>query len=301
MTHKGGFMKKSKVPIILLLVLLSLLLSSCEAPRYLQVKGVAYQSITSDKTISHEDIPSNAKIIVYHWINSNGSLEVTIQNNTDDILTIDRTKSFFTNGYNNAIPYYDPTVVVKTQSVTQSNTTGGSVNLGSVAGAVGVGGALGTALNGVTVGGANTTSTTNTNTTYKIDQPQLFVGPHSKSTMGREFFITGIGTNFLSQAINSTQTDINNNFTSEQTYASANICISYSFDDGKTFNTIISNIHAKCLIVSKVKHTGKVNDALRYIYKNKSDALSESWYLLYFDSPENPDSYSNKISFINYK
>lgn len=296
-------MKKTKIPILSLIFITTLFLTSCEQTKYLEVKGIAYQSMTTQHQIQPKDIPDYATIIVYCQIDKDGLFDVIIKNNTDNIMTIDRTKTFFRDGNGNSVPYYDPTIKVNTESVTQSNTTGGSVNLGSVVGAAGLGGALGTALNGVTVGGANSTATTNTSSTYMIDQPQAFIAPYSSANLGRTFKITGVGRDFLGEAINTTNQDINNTFTSKQTYASIYLCISYSIDNGETYETIITDIFANSLLISKVKKTGKVNDALRNVYNNKSNALSESWYLLFFESKANGDNdyYSNGSYLINYK
>ena len=286
----------------MLFITTALLLSSCAT--YLDVRGVAYQSIRSENSVIPEEIPSDVTIVVSCNIDDAGLFDVTVFNNTDKVMTIDRTKTFFSDGTSNSIPYYDPTIIANSQSITQGNTTGGSVNLGAVAGAVGVGGALGTALSGVTVSSANSTATTNINTTYVIDQPQIHIPPHGSSSLGRVFQITGIGKEFLSQAINSTSQDVKNSFTPKQTYASVNLCVSYSTDN-ESFETIITDIYANSLLVSKVRTTGKVNDALRRIYTNKSDALSESWYLLFFTSQaewaSDNNYYSAKTCFINYK
>lgn len=293
-------MQKLK-PLLLAMFLGGFFLTSCKSPEYLNVTGVAYQSIRGVKTVSYESIPNDATIIVYGSVDQNGTIEVTVRNNTDKIMTIDRTRSFFRDGNNNSVPYYDPTVAVNTQSTTIGNTTGASVNLGSVARAAGVGGVIGTALSGVNVGGANSTATTNTETIYHIDQPQIHVAPHGSVSMGREFYITGVGREFLGEAVNSTMQDVNNNFTPEHTYASCNICISYSLDDGASYETLITDLYANTLLVSKVRQTGQVNDALRRIYIGKGDALTEQWYLIHFKSRGNNDYHIHNNSFINYK
>lgn len=293
-------MRKSKF-LWLTMLLAGSALSSCKSTEYLNVSGVAYQSMRAKNAVSFNDIPSNAKIVVVYSINQLGQLEVTVRNNTDKIMTIDRTKSFFRDGSNNSIPYYDPMVTVNTQSTTVGNTTGASVNLGSVARAAGVGGALGTALGGVTVGGANSTATTNIETTYHIDQPIMHIAPHGSSSMGRQFEITGVGRWFLGKAVKSTMQDVNNNFMPENTYASCNICISYSLDDGVTYETILTDLYANTLLVSKVWSTGNVNDALRKIYIGKSDALTEPWYLIHFESAAGGDCHLQNTGFINFK
>lgn len=80
-----------------------------------------------------------------------------IKNKTDKPIYIDLGKSYFiSNGGSET--YYIPT------STTSSNSssTGASVNLGAITGALGIGGIAGTLAGGVNVGGGNTTGTTNT-------------------------------------------------------------------------------------------------------------------------------------------
>lgn len=86
-------------------------------------------------------------------------VQITLRNKTDKTLFIDLGNSFFIRGKESS-PYYIPTSVSNTNGSSQ----GVSVNAGSVAGALGVGGALGTLANGVNVGGG--TSSGSITTTY---------------------------------------------------------------------------------------------------------------------------------------
>lgn len=293
-------MKSTKIASLLFLA--AGMLSSCST-QYLNVTGVAYQSIRSKTPVAGRyDIPQDATIILSCQVGPNGTFDVLVQNNTDKIMTIDRTKSFFRNQTGNSLPYYDPTVRVQSQSTMVGGETGASVNLGNVAAAAGIGGALGTALGGVNVGGSKSNATTNTNTTYIVDQPQISIAPHGQASMGRTFMIEGVGLAFLSQAVTSSSNDVSNVFTPTQTYAACNLCVSYSIDDGKNYETILTDIYANSLLVGKVKQTGRVNDALRYIYVNKSDALTEPWYALYFQSNyKNNNNQVHITEILNYK
>lgn len=276
-------------------------LASCDTT-YLGVTGVAYQSLQSaNGFITAEDVPLDATIITHCFVDEKGKLTVLVQNNSDQVMTIDRTKTFFRNQSGNSIPYYDPTVRTSTQSVTTGNETGGSVNLGAIAGAVGIGGKLGTALNGVNVGGSNSNAVTNSNTTYYIDQPTLSIAPHGRAELGRTFEVEGVGRVFMSEAIAQAPQSLANMFAPTQTYAACNICVSYSTDGGKTYDTCITDIFANTLLVGKVTQTGKVNDALRYIYYNKADCLREPWHLLYFSGAGNHDQQFTGNGFINFK
>lgn len=287
-----------KTLIFLLIVIIHGMVSSCA--NYLNVKGIAYQSIRSKESIEESQIPQSAKIIVGYNVNSSGKIDVEILNNTDEIMTIDRTKSFFRDGNGNSTVYYDPTVNVLAQSTTSGHISGGSVNLGSVARAAGVGGVAGTLLSGVNVGGANENSTTTTNTTYIVDQPKISIAPHGKASMGRAFQQSNFGSRTMVSVAQHSTTDINTFFTSEN-YSSAYSCtitISYSIDDEKTYEKIETTLYANSIIVSHVKQTGYVNEALRSIYKTKSNLFDEEWYILCFGN--NAWKYQNNV-FYNYK
>ena len=280
-------------------------LSSCSSASFLEVSGVGYQTLQmqeSNKDFSDQAI-KKAQILVYCLVDRNGEVEVMVENNTDQIMTIDRTKSFFQNQNDVAQMYYDPTVQTNTTSVTHGSTTGVGVNLGSVARAVGVGGILGTALSGVNVGGSNSTSTTNVNTTYTIDQAKVSVPPHGRISMGRTFQMQGVGRSFLHSAVTESPLDVNNSFSNSNTYAASNIVISYSTDNENSYQFIETHLFANSLLVGKVREKGKVNDALRTIYMNKPDALSQPWFLLYFASKSTAenDSKLQPYSFVNYQ
>ena len=291
-------MRKNKHKLLWLFALASSLFS-CKS-QYLEVKGVAYQSIKSATPVS--TVPDDAVIVIYCNVGIDGAFDVTIKNNTDKVMTVDRSKSFFRDGTNNSIPYYDPTIVVNTQSTTVGGATGASVNLGSLASAAGIGGVVGTALNGVSVGGSNGSATTNTSATYVMDQERIMVAPHSSASMGRSFTITGIGQPLLSQAVMSINQDVNNMFTPQKTYASCNLCITYSVDDGQTFETIVTDIYADRLMVNKVWNKGKVNEALRNLYSQYPNAILEPWFLLHFESNSSKhNAYFNNSAIINYK
>lgn len=245
--------------------LMIVMLSSCKT-QYLDVTGIAYQSLRPTKEVNNNsEIPKDAKIIVKYIIGIHGGLNVIVQNNTDKILTIDRTKSFFRDASGNSVPYYDSVVRTTTQSTTSGNTSGGSVHPDSF-----------------------------------VNQPQISIAPHGSASMGRSFDVSSVGTDFLEAANTTSTSDVNNTFTPQQTYATCNICISYSVDDGNKYETIITDIYANTLLVYKVWNKGMVNEALRNLYQNKKDALAENWYILYFAS--NKPAYKAKTTeIINYK
>lgn len=95
-------------------------------------------------------------------------VDIVITNRSDGMVYIDLGNTFFIcNG--ESMRYYVPTATTSTTS----STTGASVNLGAVAGALGVGGPVGILASGVNVGGANT----NTNSTTVFSERILALPP----------------------------------------------------------------------------------------------------------------------------
>ena len=96
---------------------------------------------------------------------------VTIINNTDSIMYIDMAKSYYmSNGV--ARQLYSNSVTTNFSSGTQ----GATVNMGSVASAMGVGGALGTLARGVNVGASNTSGTS----TQVFEEQYITIPPLSR-------------------------------------------------------------------------------------------------------------------------
>ena len=91
------------------------------------------------------------------------AIAVTVKNKTGQTLYIDLGNTFFIRN-SSPSPYYVPSA---TQTTT-STTTGASINMGAVAGALGVGGRAGTLASGVNVGGANTNSTSVITCTQRV-------------------------------------------------------------------------------------------------------------------------------------
>lgn len=95
----------------------------------------------------------NAKFKNVVGLCQNYALGVKVQNKTNHTIYIDLGNTFLTRS-GEAQAYYVPSSTV----TSKGSTAGGSVNLGSVAGAVGVGGVLGRLAGGVNVGGSNSTT-----------------------------------------------------------------------------------------------------------------------------------------------
>ena len=85
------------------------------------------------------------------------ALQFSIKNKTNRTIYLDLGNTFYTS-MGQSTCYYIPS----STTTTSSSSSGASVNLGAVAGALGVGGVAGTIANGVNVGGGATSGTTNT-------------------------------------------------------------------------------------------------------------------------------------------
>lgn len=254
--------------------LILLILSSCSSSNKLLTTKVAYQSIRT-KQINEQS--ENSKIAVGYAITEQGKIVVAIKNLTSEIIIIDQTKSFFVNTDGSSISYYDPTI--RTTSVTDisSSTDGSSVNLGAIAGALGIGGAIGTLASGINIGGSETSGTSTTTTDYIADTPQVSLGPNGSIVLSKYFQISGVGSNALSYS-NAVMPNISL-YSMPQTFS---ICISYSIDNGETFEKIVTDFYKNSEIVIPVKEKGRVNESLREIFTLKSDAINEKCWILHF-------------------
>ena len=257
----------------------SLMLASCGSTK-LATSSVGYQSVRTvhAQPTKTSPIPDEAKIAVAFYIDQTGALTAIVYNRTSEIMTIDQTKSFFVNSDGKSTSYYDPTV--KTTSVTDmsSSTRGGSVNLGAIAGAFGVGGALGQIASGINLGGSGTSGTSVTETTHIADLPQVSLAPHGNGAMSKTFKVSGLGYSALEgSSINQPS------LTKELSYCRFSVCISYSIDGGNTFDKLVTDLYANSKIVVPVTQHGRVNEALRQIYQSKNDAINEQWWMLDFN------------------
>lgn len=276
-------------------MIICVVFASCGSTK-LSTNSVGYQSVrtTHAQPSQTSPIPDDAKIAVAYSIGGDGALTAIVYNRTSEIMTIDQTKSFFVNSDGTSVSYYDPTV--RTTSVTDmsSVTKGGSVNLGSITGALGIGGTIGQLANGINLGGSGTSGTAETSTTYVADLPQVSLAPHSNGAMSKTFHVTGLGASSLGDsAINLPS------LTKEQSYCRFSVCISYSTDGGQTFDKLVTDFYANSKVVVPVVKHGQVNNALRQIYEQKLDAINEYWWLLNFDNTESM-GYDKRVQGILY-
>lgn len=129
----------------------------------LMVWGIEENSVLSD---------DNMTMMVEPIDPLKGTYVLVMVNKTKENMYVDLTRSFKINGMGNAIPFYDE----KIYSTSHGSNTGAGVNLGAVAGALGVGGVVGNIANGVNVGG----STSNSVQVTQADQPVMVIPPGGK-------------------------------------------------------------------------------------------------------------------------
>lgn len=114
---------------------------------------------------------------------------VTLKNKTGKTIYVDLGTSYFITG-EESTPYYIPTAT----TTSSSNTSGGSVNMGSVAGALGIGGALGTLAGGLNVGGGSSTSTSTTTYSQRvISIPPMASVSLEPQSIGRGHIFEAVG------------------------------------------------------------------------------------------------------------
>lgn len=255
----------------LLFTLLTILLFTACSSEALYVDKVIYRSLRTDyaQPNTSSPIPKEAKIIACYKISEDGLCEVTVVNNTDEIMIIDNTKSYFISG-GKSISYYDPTIKTTTKTDLSSATKGMSVNLGAIGSALGVGGPLGQALNGINVGGSGTSGSAIANTTYIADQPQISIGPKGSTQMGHIYPIQGFGNfNVLTKI----------DYTKDNSVLRFSVCISYSLDDGKTYQKLVTDFHSNATCVIPVQN-GKLSNSMQQIMSIKPDAFAEEWWMI---------------------
>ncbi|MGN1213347.1 MAG: hypothetical protein ACI4TR_00475 [Bacteroidaceae bacterium] len=109
----------------------------------------------------------------------NPAIQFVIKNKSNHTIYLDLANTFLVN-MGQSQSFYIPS------STTTSKTSAGgaSVNLGSVTGALGVGGAAGTLANGVNVGGGSASTTTNTTYSQRI----IALAPMSSTSLEPKYF-----------------------------------------------------------------------------------------------------------------
>lgn len=160
---------------------------------------------------------------------------IIIKNKTSRIIYIDKAACFGVSSTGEIKKYFDPQEITATKGGNSGK--GVSVNLGSVADALGVGGAVGTLASGVNVGGDKGKFSVVTNT-YKDDR-LLVIPPNSSVVLskdsytehpsGKGYIITGSYEYFKIPDMSLNRGELKT-FTEENSPKSINYMITYSFD-----------------------------------------------------------------------
>ena len=148
--------------------------------------GTVKYGIKSSSMMSNEDV----EIEFVRDINEDGYFEslcyfINIKNKTDRVLYIDKGNCFrvYNDGYSYC--YFDAS---KQTTVNNGGGSGAFINVGSVAGALGIGGAIGQIAGGVNVGGSSSSSVS---TTYS-SQRFIAIPPHGNKFL-TEYVYVGEG------------------------------------------------------------------------------------------------------------
>lgn len=252
-------------------ILAALCLTSCTSGN-LVVSRVDYQSIRTTFA-QPQKVPEAAKIVSQYLIDPSGLLMVIVYNQTDEILTIDQTKSFFVNTNGSSISYFDPTIHTTTSATYNSSTSGTSFNLGAIASTFGISGSpIGAMLGATSLYDSNTTGTYSGTTVTIQDQPLIHVAPHGKTIMSKQFPIEGVGRNKVHA--NTRIIDVRQ----KEAPLKFSVCISYSFEHMTEPDKLITDFYVNSTYSSPVSG-GKVNNAFKQIYAAKPDALAENAYI----------------------
>lgn len=263
---------------ILLLGASVLVFSSCTT---LKTNSIHYQSIR--KVYAYDDI-ENSNIMVATVLSAEGELTIGISNRSDKIMTIDMTRSFVITTYGESFSFYDPTIKVESTTVSTSKSQGNSVNLGAVAGALGIGGKVGTLMNGVNVSSGNASAVSNTTTTYLSEMPQVSLAPHATGAMPKVYDVDGgfysngqyIGKRILMTSRNNTYKEY-----SMEEAPRFGLVISWSIDDGKTYEKFEQWYYFNADFSVPVIGQGQLNSALRKLMMTKTDCINEQWWIIY--------------------
>ena len=245
------------------------MLSSCASVN-LVVSGVKYQSVRTSFAQPTE-MPTEAKVISQYFFSPEGEVLVVVYNRTDEILTIDQTKSFLVDTDGTSLSYYDPTVRTQTSGTMSSETTGTSFNLGAISNAFGIGGFVGSLLGGVSVGDHVTTGSYSSSTVSVQDTPTVNVGPHGKMVMSKQFSISGLGNSYTGQF-----NYVDNKF--KQSPLKFSVCISYRFEDNEETIKLVTDFYVNSSIYANVTK-GQIANAFYSIYRDKPDAAAEYAYM----------------------
>lgn len=232
------------------------------------VYGITCNSVLSD---SHITI-SFSKIYTKYKPKVLDGYSISIENKSDETIYIDLANSFKIDDMGNSVPYFSN----KTYTTNKSSSSGGSLNLGAVTGAIGMGGAVGTLANGVNVGGGSTKGTSVTETEERI----MIIPPHGKRTLPLEKVSTKkeiienteeFRPNKRLSAINLMYHQYKDIYTEENSPSKYRRIITYSTNPNfDTYTRLNVCIFWKGAL-------GNYNCSLKYLYINDIDMQATDW------------------------
>lgn len=232
----------------------------------MKVTEVKYQGVRNVREDLEAQVPAEAKIALFYFISKTGQINVFAKNLTDQIMTVDRVKSFYVNFKGQSSPFYNPNVYTTSTATTNSSSTTGSfgIGLGAVSSVLGIGGAAGTLMGSSTLGVSSSvgTAVTNSSSTVFIDQKEVSIAPYAEmqiasvegAVFGSTFLKYYDGPNFQDK---------------KGVNVSVSFTVSYSFEDGNSDR--LTTIIKTCEILTEIvqKH-GRGNEALRKIISTRS-------------------------------
>lgn len=133
-------------------------------------------AFSENSVISDENLSIN--VDRFDFLIGGVAYKIKLTNKTDKMLFVDLTNTFETNRDGIAKPFFTN----KIYTTNEGHSSGGSLNLGAIAGAVGIGGVAGTLANGITVGGGNTKGAT----VSESQSPVISIPPHSSKYLPGE-------------------------------------------------------------------------------------------------------------------
>ncbi len=142
--------------------------------------GICFLGVAESSKISVNDVTLSIDPRLYDKLyDSSLPASVTLFNGSNKFIYVDLAKSYHIN-YSSTHQLYKGEI---TTTVTSGKNGGGSVNLGSISSALGIGGAVGTISSGINVGGGKSSYTS---TSIKNER-FLIIPPHSHITIMEKF------------------------------------------------------------------------------------------------------------------
>ncbi len=233
--------------------------SSTKPKNFFIIWGVKENSLMSNDELEMTIEPKN---LFEPMVGVHRTYYIKLQNKTDKTIYIDRGNCFRILSGKSAYTYYDPS---EQTTITNGNSTGASMNMGAVAGALGVGGVAGQLASGLTVGGSNQHSVSTTYSQQRI----LAIPPHSFQYLTEEKYVKVKGNKWGNhKLVEDAETFSNLSptlpeisscgelkvFTEQNTPDNMQYIITYSTSEGfSSYSCLTCNMYIKEVIGCKIK------------------------------------------------